>query len=153
MKAQSTKSNIIGKWKLTRIAFPSGLSFDTDSLTSSYKQFFNKQKQEAYKGKITENDSLFIQYQFEKAVNDVSKMFIEFRNNNVYVTNHYEKGELTDKAESGKYNYNSANKTITAYVGNSKRVSAKYKISQPTTGILILKSNDGTIMKCKKIKE
>jgi uncharacterized integral membrane protein len=41
---QATSKNLIGKWMLTKIVFPAGVAFNTDSLTDSYRQFFNKQK-------------------------------------------------------------------------------------------------------------
>ena len=153
VEGQQTNNNLIGKWKLTSITFSGGITFDKDSLTSSYKQFFQKQKQQVYKGKISENDSLFIQYQFEKAVNDVSKMFIQFKKNNIYVTNHYDNGELTDKTESGRYNYNKSTRTINSYKASSKRLVAKYKVISLTEDLLIMKTTDGTIMKCKRTLE
>lgn len=148
---------LIGKWKFVKVELESSVSFDLDNLTATYKKFFDKQKREVYHDAITTNDSLYIQVQFEKIVNDVSRMFIEFKSNNRYETNGYNRsGNMTEKPETGTYFYNKGKRIIHTYLNGDKRREGKFKVVFLDKVKLVIISDPASrpaTFTCRRVKE
>lgn len=148
---------LTGKWKFIKLQSKTSSGFDLDSLTTFYKQFFYNQKHYSYHDTITANDSLYINVLFEVAVNVVNKMFISFKSDHHYATDHYDReGNLTDKIETGTYNFNSARKEIYIYRDGNKNRARRFKIIFLDKRKLIIASglsSDPDIFTCRKIDQ
>jgi hypothetical protein len=152
-KAQQASSLLIGKWKFVRIEFAGKAVFDLENLTQSYKDFFNAQKDKAEGDSLTVNDSLHINYRFEKTVNDVSKMFIRFTAGKRYVTNKYSKtGEITDSTETGTFIFNPLTKSINTYRNGKRNERSVYKVVSLHKSRLVIQSGEvmATKITCRK---
>lgn len=151
--AQAEKTPLQAKWKFTKVVMPDHTTFDLDNLKTSYKQFFNNLKQETYHGTITPNDSLYINYLFEKTVNDISRMFIEFKQGNKYVSNSFNRqGDISENTESGTYVFNPLKKEVITRLA-SKKTTTRFKVISIDKNKLVLKYNsfDGPVITCKKV--
>lgn len=146
---------LTGKWKFVKMERPGSIGFDLDDLTTSYKNFFKKQKQNAYHGVITDNDSLYIHVLFEQLVNDVSRMFISFRANKYYETNGYDKsGNMTEKSETGTYFFNNRKNIIYTYRNGNKRQAGSMKVrflNEKKLVIIFDYSSKPAIFTCRKV--
>lgn len=143
---------LTGKWKFIKMETNS-TTFNLDNLTTSYKQFFYKQKHNIYHDAITTNDSLYIQVQFEMVVNDINRMFILFKDNNHYVTNSYDiEGNMTDKTETGTYRFSSSKNEMYTYRHGNKNQLTRVKVISLNKTTLVLKYATGEgIFTCRKV--
>lgn len=152
--AQPAKQ-LTGRWKFVKLQSKSSSRFDLDSLTTFYRQFFYNQKHYSYHDTISTNDSLYINVLFEVAVNVVNKMFISFDDEQHYSTNHYDKeGNLTDKIETGTFNFNASGKEIYIYRNGNKKLARRFKVIFLDKTKLVMsvgRSSDPDIFTCRKI--
>lgn len=155
--AQVNDKELTGKWKFVKMERPGSIGFDLDNLMSSYKKFFKKQKQDAYQGVITTNDSLYINVLFEKLVNDVNRMFILFKANHHYETNGYSRsGNMTEKPETGTYFFSRKKNVIYTYRNGNKKFAGRLKIIFLDKTRLIMasgKSSKHAVFTCRKVNE
>lgn len=114
-----------GNWKFARMEFTPNVYFDLDSLTQSYNQFFNYQKQQNWEGLLSKPDSVQIQQVFERNVNDMRRMYIRFALPNRYTTNKYETGGIiSSEPEKGVYKMDTLKKLLTLIPDGQKNLQA-----------------------------
>lgn len=141
-KSQADSIKLIGKWKVVKIQFSKNVVFDLDDLTTAYKQFFERQKH-TYNDSLSKNDSLFIQYTFEKTVNDINRMFIDFRTGNHYETNGFNKdGSPSEKKVGGIYNFNPENMEVSTLLNGNKNRLIKYTVTLLNDNWLVMNDTE-----------
>ncbi len=146
-------SLLLGKWKFIKMEVGEQVVFNLNDLLTSYRQFYKKQ--EGYNSKITPADSINIQQQFQKMVNDISKMFVEFKPAHRYETNKYGKdGAMLNSTETGTYYYNAAKKQIRTYTNGNKMQLVVLKLLAVSENELVFKysgGSDAPVFTCRKI--
>ena len=82
-------------------------------------------------------------------------MFIEFKANNKYISNSFNKeGDVTENIESGSYYYNYRNREIITRLYGGKNKATLFKIiSLDKTELVIQYANspDAAILTCRKV--
>lgn len=132
------QTSIIGKWKMVKMDIQEGLYFDTTDMDLSLKRFVGA----LFPGKkiLTKEDSASVKDDFNKAMNEFQKIFIEFLPDNKYITNESNPND-TANLEKGDYTLNIKNSIITTFQSGQKKHEAHYKLEN---GELVLHSIDST---------
>ena len=96
-KSQTSEGDqkaILGKWKMVKMEIKDGFYFDVSNKDSSYDRFI-KVVVESYPNfsnakehkTLTKEDSISIKSDFEKAFEEFKQLFVEFKIDNIYITN------------------------------------------------------------------
>lgn len=136
--------------------FTPNVYFDLDSLTQSYNQFFNYQKQQNWEGLLSKPDSVQIQQVFERNVNDMRRMYIRFALPNRYTTNKYETGGIiSSEPEKGVYKMDTLKKLLTLIPDGQKKPASNMKVLYFGADKMLLKSADDPMaptLTCRRVE-
>jgi len=120
-KSQTTngeQKNIVGKWIMIKMDIKDGFYFDVSNKDSSYNRFI-KIIVESYPNfsddiehkTFSKEDSISINSDFDKAFEEFKQLFVEFKNDNIYITNQ-SGAEGVSTLVTGTYSLDTKNRVL-----------------------------------------
>lgn len=108
-----SQTNLLGKWNVEKIVITPEMFFDLSNIDSTHINFIKQQKKRNYNNSWTSKDSAAVEKQYEKAINGIRQMFVEFKADGSYLTNGVNRGEdKIEGVESGTYTINDGEITL-----------------------------------------
>ena len=136
---------LIGKWKLEKMVISSEIFFDISNKDSTRRNFLRQQKEKNYNSTWTFQDSSTVELLYQRAMNDIERMFFEFRSDSTYVTNalNRNKGEM-EGTEGGTFSFNSNVMELTLFEDKTKTNINELKVMLLNDTTLVLVGKDRT---------
>ncbi len=136
---------LIGKWKLEKMVISSEVFFDISDKDSTRRNFLRQQKEKNYNSSWTFQDSSTVEKLYQRAMNDIERMFLELKSDSTYVTNalNRKKGEM-EGTEGGTFSFNSDAMELTLYEDRTRTNINELKVLLLNDTTLVLVGKDRT---------
>ena len=139
------KKNLIGKWKLEKMVISPEMFFDISDKDSTRRNFLRQQKERNYNSSWTFEDSSTVEMLYQRAMNDIEKMFLEFKIDSTYLTNAFNRAkDEMEGTEGGTFSFNSQTMELTLFEDKTKTNVNELKVILLNDTTLIVVGKDTT---------